>query len=95
MHNNHTCFIDKFCIGDRTTQNHHMLFFFVLIADSKNIPASKKKDFVIAFSKAIRVFCPQSYIAAPDMYMGEQEMALFAETVARPEVEGIKNESGR
>ncbi|MFC1824619.1 Glu/Leu/Phe/Val dehydrogenase [Thermodesulfobacteriota bacterium] len=50
-----------------------------LIADSKNIPASKKKDFVIAFSAAIKVFCPQSYIAAPDMYMGEQEMAWFAE----------------
>lgn len=49
-----------------------------IIADSKGIGAGRKKDFVEAFAKALRVICPELYVAAPDMYMGEQEMAWFA-----------------
>jgi glutamate dehydrogenase/leucine dehydrogenase len=50
-----------------------------LIADSKKIGPEKKKDLVEAFSRAIKAVCPELYVAAPDMYLGEQEMAWFAE----------------
>ena len=50
-----------------------------VIADSKKIAPGKKKDLVEAFSRAIRIVCPGSYVAAPDMYLGDQDMAWFAE----------------
>jgi glutamate dehydrogenase (NAD(P)+) len=50
-----------------------------LIADSKKISPEKKRGLVEAFSRAIKVVCPGAYVAAPDMYLGEQEMAWFAE----------------
>lgn len=50
-----------------------------LIADSRDISAGKKQALVEAFSRGIRVVCPEHYVAAPDMYMGEQDMAWFAE----------------
>ncbi|MBW1790630.1 MAG: Glu/Leu/Phe/Val dehydrogenase, partial [Deltaproteobacteria bacterium] len=50
-----------------------------LIADSKKIAPEKKKSLVEAFSRAIKVVCPESYVAAPDMYLGEQDMVWFAE----------------
>ena len=51
-----------------------------IIADSKTIGPIKKKAIVEAFARAIKVISPALYVAAPDMYMGEQEMAWFAET---------------
>jgi glutamate dehydrogenase/leucine dehydrogenase len=50
-----------------------------IIADSKGIGLARKKDLVEAFARALRVICPQLYVAAPDMYMGVQEMAWFAQ----------------
>jgi len=50
-----------------------------IIADSKEIEPKKKHLLVEAFSRAIKTICPQLYVAAPDMYMGEREMAWFAE----------------
>lgn len=49
-----------------------------IIADSKNIGSDKKKALVEAFSRAIRVISPELYVAAPDMYMNEQDMTWFA-----------------
>jgi len=50
-----------------------------IIADSREIGKAKKKNIVEAFSRAIRVVCPELYVAAPDMYMSEQDMGWFAE----------------
>jgi glutamate dehydrogenase/leucine dehydrogenase len=50
-----------------------------VIADSKEIGPRKKKIMVQSFSRAIEAICPELYVAAPDMYMGEQEMGWFAE----------------
>jgi len=50
-----------------------------IIADSKTISEASKKALVEAFSRALKPVCPSLYIAAPDMYMGEREMAWFAE----------------
>ena len=47
-------------------------------ADSKAMGPAKKKALVESFAKALRPLCPSLYIAAPDMYMGEREMAWFA-----------------
>ncbi len=49
-----------------------------IIADDKNISRQKKKDIVKSFSEAIKVICPEKYIAAPDMNMAEEEMGWFA-----------------
>ena len=50
-----------------------------VIANTKGIGLNKKQALVEAFSRGIRAICPEIYVAAPDMYMGEQEMAWFAE----------------
>ena len=49
-----------------------------IIANSKEITAEQKEKIVAAFGKAIRPICPSQYVAAPDMYMAEKEMATFA-----------------
>ena len=55
-----------------------------LIADSKRIEPAKKKLLVESLSRAIKPICPDLYVAAPDMYMGEQEMVWFAEANGDP-----------
>ncbi len=73
-----------------------------LIADSRDIPAGKKRVLVEAFSRSLKVVCPEVYVAAPDMYMGEQDMAWFAEAngsmracTGKPEaLGGIPHEQG-
>lgn len=50
-----------------------------IIADAKGIGKEKKRVFVESFSRAIKTMCPATYVAAPDMYMREQDMAWFAE----------------
>jgi glutamate dehydrogenase/leucine dehydrogenase len=49
-----------------------------IVADIKDISRGKKEKIIRAFAKALRIVCPEQYIGAPDMGMGEQEMAWFA-----------------
>ncbi len=51
-----------------------------IIADDRKIAPEKKRDIVKAFSKALKIVCPDMYVAAPDMNMAEEEMRIFAET---------------
>lgn len=50
-----------------------------IIADSKKITKEQKKSIMEAFSRALKPVCPSQYVAAPDMYTGEEEMKWFAE----------------
>jgi len=49
-----------------------------IIADSKKITKEEKKAIIEAFAKALKPVCPSQYVAAPDMYTGEEEMKWFA-----------------
>lgn len=49
-----------------------------IVADSSKISPEKKKLIVESFARALRPFCPQYYIAGPDMNTGEKEMEWFA-----------------
>jgi len=50
-----------------------------IIANVKKIIKSEKKAIMEAFSRALKPVCPSQYVAAPDMYTGEEEMKWFAE----------------
>jgi len=50
-----------------------------IIANSKKITKQEKKAIIQAFSRALKPVCPSQYVAAPDMYTGEEEMKWFAE----------------
>ena len=50
-----------------------------IVADPKTMTQEKKFELVAAFAKAVRPISPSEYIAAPDMNMGEAEMAVYAE----------------
>ena len=50
-----------------------------IIADSKKMTKAQKKAIVEAFSRSLKPVCPSMYVAAPDMYTGEEEMKWFAE----------------
>jgi len=52
-----------------------------IVADDKKITKEKKNELVRAFANAIRSVTPEKYIAAPDMNMGEEEMAIIAEVL--------------
>jgi glutamate dehydrogenase (NAD(P)+) len=49
-----------------------------IVADSKTLTKEQKKEIVESFSRALREVCPSIYIAGPDMYIAEEEMAQFA-----------------
>lgn len=49
-----------------------------IIADPKTFDLKKKKLIVEAYSRALKVVCPDLYVSAPDMNMAEQEMEWFA-----------------
>ncbi|UCF08660.1 MAG: Glu/Leu/Phe/Val dehydrogenase [Thermoplasmata archaeon] len=49
-----------------------------IVADDKKISKKKTEAIVRAFSEALGIVCPELYVAAPDMYMGEKEMEWFA-----------------
>ena len=51
-----------------------------IIADPKKISGEKKEAIVRSFSTALKVVCPDMYVAAPDMYMAEREMKWFADS---------------
>lgn len=48
-----------------------------IIADSKQLSPERKKEMIEAFAEAIKPVCPSQYVAAPDMYMAEEEMRIF------------------
>src|SRR3989344_1812143 len=48
-----------------------------IIADSKKLTPKHKQELIEAFAEAIKPVCPSQYIAAPDMYMAEEEMRIF------------------
>ncbi len=50
-----------------------------IVADDKKISTVKKELIVRAFSEALKVVCPEHYVAAPDMYMRKREMEWFAD----------------
>ena len=52
-----------------------------IIADDRNLTKKQKKEIVEAFADALKVVCPDMYVAAPDMNMAEEEMRWFAKKV--------------
>lgn len=50
-----------------------------IIANSKKITKEEKKAIIEAFARALKPVCPSQYVAAPDMYMAEEEMKWFVE----------------
>jgi glutamate dehydrogenase/leucine dehydrogenase len=51
-----------------------------IVADPYKTDAKKKEEIIRAFSKAIKCVCPSNYVAAPDVAMGEKEVAVFVKT---------------
>jgi len=51
-----------------------------IIADDRKISTKEKNKLVGAFSKSLKNISPKEYIAAPDMNMGEKEMAVYAKS---------------
>ena len=49
-----------------------------IVANSKKLTKDQKKAIVEAFSRALKPVCPSLYVAAPDMYMAEEEMKWFS-----------------
>jgi|TARA_Y100000310_G_scaffold344524_1_gene457747 glutamate dehydrogenase/leucine dehydrogenase len=49
-----------------------------IVANSKELSPEKKEEIVKDFSKALKVVCPELYVAAPDMNMAEKEMEWFS-----------------
>ena len=49
-----------------------------IIANPKEFSLEKKKEIIEAFSKALKIVCPDFYVAAPDINTAEQEMEWFA-----------------
>jgi glutamate dehydrogenase (NAD(P)+) len=49
-----------------------------IVFDPKKETLEKKKEIIQDFAKAIKVVCPEHYIAAPDINTGEKEMEWFA-----------------
>lgn len=50
-----------------------------IIADTKKITRERKKILFQEFGRALKSICPSKYIAAPDLYTGEEEMRWFVE----------------
>jgi glutamate dehydrogenase/leucine dehydrogenase len=48
-----------------------------IVADPKKITSRKKLEIVRAFSEAVKPLSPGEYIAAPDIAMGEKEIAAY------------------
>jgi glutamate dehydrogenase (NAD(P)+) len=48
-----------------------------IVADDTQMSAERKREIIEAFARAIKIVAPASYIAAPDMNIGEQEIGWF------------------
>jgi glutamate dehydrogenase/leucine dehydrogenase len=49
-----------------------------IIADSKKLTKQRKKELVEAYADALKDIAPHKYVAAPDMYMAEEEMGWIS-----------------
>jgi glutamate dehydrogenase/leucine dehydrogenase len=49
-----------------------------IIANPKEFSKEKKKELIEAFSEALKIVCPDMYVAAPDINTSELEMEWFA-----------------
>jgi len=73
-----------------------------IIADVKSMSLEQKRKIVTEFGKALKPVCPSQYVAAPDVYTGEEEMRWFVEgngslksTTGKPhDLGGIPHELG-
>jgi len=61
-----------------------------IIADSKKLTKEEKEKIVRAYASSLKNLIPEEYVSAPDMYMGEHEMDLFAN-----EIEGKESCTGK
>jgi len=52
-----------------------------IIADDKLITKEKKDELIVAFAEAIKDYCPEKYIAAPDINTAEHEMEVFSKAI--------------
>ena len=52
-----------------------------IIADAKTLTREKKDEIVAAFGNALKIVCPELYVAGPDMNMAEHEMKVLANAV--------------
>jgi len=48
-----------------------------IVANPKEISLEKKYQIIRAFAKALKTISPKEYVAAPDMNMAEQEVAVY------------------
>ena len=49
-----------------------------IIADPREFSKEKKKEIIEAFAEALKLVCPDYYVAAPDINTAEEEMGWFA-----------------
>lgn len=49
-----------------------------IIANPREFNNKKKQEIVAAFSKALKIICPELYVSAPDINTAEEEMSTFA-----------------
>lgn len=52
-----------------------------IVADDKLITKEKKDELITAFAEAIKDYCPEKYIAAPDINTAEHEMEIFSKAI--------------
>ncbi|MBI4147844.1 Glu/Leu/Phe/Val dehydrogenase, partial [Candidatus Woesearchaeota archaeon] len=55
-----------------------------IIADPKQLSPEKKDEIVAVFGKAIKIVCPELYVAAPDISMAEHEMRVLVDAIGSP-----------
>lgn len=49
-----------------------------IIANPRELPPGKKEELIRAFSRMAETYCPEKYVAAPDINTTEKEMDIFA-----------------
>ena len=52
-----------------------------IIADDKAMTKERKDEIIEAFAEAIKEYCPNNYIAAPDINTAEHEMEIFSKAI--------------
>jgi glutamate dehydrogenase (NAD(P)+) len=52
-----------------------------IISDSDFPTKERKAELIKAFAEGLKEVCPSKYVSAPDMNVGEDEMAIFSKTV--------------
>ncbi len=52
-----------------------------IVADDRTITKEKKKEIIQSFALALKEYCPNLYVAGPDMNTGEEEMGWFSKAL--------------